>query len=81
MVGGGTAGLTVAKRLAENQALSVAVIEAGGFYEIDSGNFSEIPAYESLYLNAPATIDWELYTTPQPVRPFPDELGSESDLF
>ena len=66
-MGGGTSGLTVAKRLAENHALSVAVIEAGGFYELDSGNFSQIPAYESLYLNAPPSIDWGIYTTHQPV--------------
>jgi hypothetical protein len=45
------------------------VIEAGGFYEIDSGNFSQIPAYESLYLNAPATIDWQINTSPQSVTP------------
>ena len=31
VVGGGTAGLTIANRLAENN--TVAVIEAGGFYE------------------------------------------------
>ena len=61
--------MTVAKRLAENKDISVAVVEAGGFYELDSGNFSQIPAYESLYLSAPMTIDWGIYTTPQTVRP------------
>lgn len=58
----------MANRLAKNKNLSVAVIEAGGFYEVDAGNFSQIPAYESLYGNAPAAIDWGIYTTPQPVR-------------
>ncbi|KAF2230133.1 hypothetical protein EV356DRAFT_352071 [Viridothelium virens] len=67
VVGGGTAGLTVAKRLAENSSLSIAVIEAGGFYELDSGNFSEIPANENLYANAPPTTDWEIFTTPRTV--------------
>lgn len=32
IVGGGTAGLTIATRLAEQQSGRVAVIEAGGFY-------------------------------------------------
>jgi NADPH-dependent 2,4-dienoyl-CoA reductase/sulfur reductase-like enzyme len=41
VVGGGTVGLTVASRLAENGSLSVAVIEAGTFSEISNGNNSE----------------------------------------
>ncbi|KAL8733573.1 MAG: hypothetical protein Q9166_001981 [cf. Caloplaca sp. 2 TL-2023] len=38
IVGGGTSGLAVAKRLAEDPAITVAVVEAGGFYELESGN-------------------------------------------
>lgn len=38
IIGGGTAGFTIAMRLAENESLSVAVIEAGDFYEKDNGN-------------------------------------------
>jgi len=38
VVGGGTGGLTIAARLAEDKNASVAVIEAGGFYQIDNGN-------------------------------------------
>lgn len=38
VVGGGTAGLTIATRLAENSNITVAVIEAGNFYQIDNGN-------------------------------------------
>lgn len=47
IVGGGTAGLVVARRLASNSSLSIAVIEAGGFYEFDNGNSSEVPGYAS----------------------------------
>lgn len=49
VVGGGTAGLVVARRLAANSSLTVAVVEAGGFYELDNGNFSEIPAFASQF--------------------------------
>ena len=38
VVGGGTAGLTIAARLAEDPDVSVAVMEAGGFYQQDNGN-------------------------------------------
>jgi len=37
VVGGGTGGLAIAARLAEDKNVSVAVIEAGGFYQIDNG--------------------------------------------
>ena len=42
VVVGRTAGLVMAARLAQNQS-SVAVVEAGGFYEDDNGNFSVLP--------------------------------------
>lgn len=41
VIGGGTAGLTAARRLAECHP--VAVIEAGGLYELDNGNFTQNP--------------------------------------
>lgn len=69
-MGGGTAGLTVATRLAENPNLPVAVIEAGGFYELDNGNVSQIPAYET-QCSSPdpssiqPTVDWRIVTAPQ----------------
>ncbi|KAK6003402.1 hypothetical protein QM012_009173 [Aureobasidium pullulans] len=73
MDAGGTAGLTVATRLAQNGSFSVAVIEAGSFYELDNGNFSEIPYYvfESASTDADLSavnglIDWKFLTTPQP---------------
>lgn len=71
IVGGGTAGLVVASRLAENSSLSIAVIEAGTFSEISNGNNSQVPAYSvrgiggGEYVNPWA--DWELDTTEQPV--------------
>lgn len=73
IIGGGTSGLTVAQRLAENPAVSVAVIEGGGFYEIDNGNISQIPAYDVEYSSpSPTTIqplvDWGILTIPQTVR-------------
>ena len=73
IVGGGTAGLTVARRLAANTSNTVAVIEAGGFYEFDNGNLTEIPADAGYFVgSAPAEknplIDWEQYTEPQAVR-------------
>ena len=71
VVGGGTAGLTVARRLAANENVTVAVVEAGGLYELDNGNYSEIPA-DAIYWVGGGTsrnplIDWYQYTQPQPV--------------
>lgn len=65
------AGLTIAARLAEGTGDSVAIIEAGGFYEIDNGNASEIPGEAPLFVNTdpndiPSKIDWGFVTTPQP---------------
>lgn len=69
IVGGGTAGLTLARRLAESN--TVAVIEAGSLYELDNGNLTQIPADASYYLGKDPTIqnpliDWSQRTTPQP---------------
>ena len=62
----------MAARLAENPNLSVAVIEAGGFYELDNGNISQIPAFDVLYSGPdPSTIqptvDWGIVTSSQTV--------------
>ncbi|RMZ34121.1 hypothetical protein D0859_01723 [Hortaea werneckii] len=48
VVGGGTAGLAIATRLAAAN-LSVAVIEAGGFYELDNSNLSVVPGYATYF--------------------------------
>lgn len=77
VVGGGCAGLTIAGRLAENSSISVAVIEAGSFYQISNGNLSEVPATDIEYIGKARTdwqpaIDWGFITTPQRVS---DLLG------
>ncbi|KAL8748948.1 MAG: hypothetical protein Q9199_007978 [Rusavskia elegans] len=69
VVGGGTAGLTVAARLAEDRSRSVAVIEAGGFYEQDNGNISVVPGYASFFSgtdpsNVNPLVDWGFVTQP-----------------
>ncbi|KAB8288833.1 hypothetical protein EYC80_010736 [Monilinia laxa] len=71
VIGGGTAGLTLATRIAESGKFSVAVIEAGGFPETDNGNLTSIPGNAAYYVgSAPGErnplIDWEIYTEPQP---------------
>ncbi|KAF2853632.1 GMC oxidoreductase [Plenodomus tracheiphilus IPT5] len=71
VVGGGTAGLAIASRL--STFASVAVIEAGGFYEQDNGNQSVIPYYGLVMPVLGTTedyppnslIDWDLLSTPQ----------------
>jgi len=72
VVGGGTAGLAMAARLAEDPSISVAVIEAGGFYEIENGNTSQVPGLNGAYDDqTPASqwanplTDWGFLTVPQ----------------
>ncbi len=73
IIGGGTAGLTLATRLAtNNDSISIAVIEAGGFYEVDAGNVSVVPGYDALFTGTSPSdtnplIDWGFITTPQAV--------------
>ncbi|KAM0800662.1 hypothetical protein BDR22DRAFT_963041 [Usnea florida] len=46
IVGGGNAGNTIAARLAQDPAnYSIAVVEAGSFYEIVDGNRTQVPGY------------------------------------
>lgn len=54
--------------------MTVAVIEAGDFYELRSGNTSQVPAYGSKYLSFNdlepnhQPVDWDFITTNQSVR-------------
>ncbi|KAH8893113.1 alcohol oxidase [Thozetella sp. PMI_491] len=77
VVGGGTAGLVLAARLAKDA--SVAVIEAGGLYEIENSNTSVVPL---LSLTGIAFIDSSETFTPQPLmdwgllsEPIPEANG------
>ncbi|KAI7551043.1 GMC oxidoreductase [Hortaea werneckii] len=79
VVGGGTAGLTIATRLAAAN-LSVAVIEAGGFYELDNSNLSVVPGYATYFTgsapdNFQPLVDWAIATTEQKV---PMQCGSSA---
>jgi choline dehydrogenase len=70
VAGGGTAGAGVGVRLAE-AGYSVAIIEAGGFYEIDKPVFSTTPAGSFFGVGASPldtvpTTDWGFITEPQP---------------
>lgn len=63
VVGGGLAGLTVAARLAENPAITVAILEAGDFYANVNGNASHVPGYGT-QVSVPGA-EWGMTTTPQ----------------
>jgi 5'-oxoaverantin cyclase/versicolorin B synthase len=73
VVGGGTAGLATARRLSQDGSNSVAVIEAGGFYEVEAGNATEVPMYLFNYFFDNGQVknplfDWYQYTEAQTVR-------------
>lgn len=63
IVGGGTAGLTVAARLAEDTGTTVAIIEAGDVAENVNANISKVPGYG--YKVSIEGLDWGFETTAQ----------------
>lgn len=74
VVGGGTAGLALASRLASRPEITIAVVEAGSFYEISNGNVSSVPGLDVNYDLYPASsqwaspsVDWGFLTTPQAI--------------
>lgn len=61
IIGGGTAGLTVAARLSENPDVTVGVLEAGPAIEGDDN--VDVPGYFGNSLGS--TYDWQFETVPQ----------------
>jgi choline dehydrogenase-like flavoprotein len=73
VLGGGTAGLALARRLASDTDFTVAVVNAGDFYEFANGNNTEIPAFAAAFVGSNPIaknplLDWYQYTVSQPVR-------------
>lgn len=72
VVGAGTAGSALAYRLAENPAISVALIEAGTYYEVSNPLLSSTPAGDVVFvgsnpegLDRNPVVDWNFVTVPQ----------------
>lgn len=68
VVGGGTGGATIATRLAQAD-YSVALIEAGGYYEVEYP-LAPIPATDAIPVGSDPSdtslIDWQFVTQPVP---------------
>ncbi|KAI0158327.1 choline dehydrogenase [Xylariaceae sp. FL1272] len=71
IIGGGTAALTIAARLSEQADFSIAVVEAGSYYQITNTLVSSTPACAvALTGTSPndinPNVDWGFITTTQP---------------
>ncbi|TVY75998.1 Dehydrogenase patE [Lachnellula suecica] len=69
VLGGGTAGLTIAKRLAEKPLVTVAVIEAGSLYEVTDPILESTPAGDVTFVGTAETlptVDWGFFTSADP---------------
>lgn len=82
VVGGGNAGLAVAARLIEQNAGTVAIVEAGSFYEISNSNYSQVPATDGYFSGKGANdwqplVDWGYMTTSQAVSIFQRSLAHQ----
>lgn len=69
VVGGGTAGLTIAKRLAEDPLVKVAVVEAGTLYQVSEPLIAETPGGDATFVGTTETeptVDWGFFTVPDP---------------
>jgi choline dehydrogenase len=69
VVGGGTAGLTVASRLAQRGNFTIGIIEAGSIFDQESGNHSIVPGYDYHGFGGPLgpfnpLSDWGFHTLP-----------------
>lgn len=71
VIGGGTAGNTIAARLALDLAgYSVAVIETGSFYELDNSNRTTVAGYDYYSVQTdtpPSFVNYNIPTVPQSV--------------
>ncbi|KAL9597882.1 MAG: hypothetical protein Q9219_004835 [cf. Caloplaca sp. 3 TL-2023] len=69
VVGGGTAGNTIAARLASDPAgYSVAVVETGSFYELDNSNRTTVAGYDYYSVQTdspPSFVNYNIPTVPQ----------------
>ena len=70
IVGGGTGGVAIATRLAQSGA-SVAIIEAGGYYEIGEVALANTPGGDAIFvgsdpLDSDPLVDWEFVARNQP---------------
>ena len=70
VVGGGTAGLVMAARLSEDPKVTVAVIEAGSYYQISNVLLSQTPSGDVYWTGSSPSdrnplVDWGYMTAPQ----------------